>query len=215
MDTMHKKIIIGGIIATLLFTLAGVFLFSDKIGFNSIQTKWSQEKDYLITEANQDIVITNKSAGFSFKVPENWETESDIYDDSFAFDLIAPNTEIKYDEYGNQLGLLKGCGISVSTITQEDEVGNTKAGIAIASSNPELSISSKLKDEVIEVNNYPALKTTTNPSPEVFQKLGKFIFVKIPISNTTLIDIGMRIMPDSEIECLQTFNQFLINFSIQ
>lgn len=217
---MNKRIIIiAGIVVLLLGGTAFLFFGQQtkekESEYGSMPTIWSQEEDYKVEQMPEKTLITNTDAGFSFQVPENWDTNSDTYDDAYTFDLIAPNAEIKRDEYGNQLGLLKGCGISISTVIQEIEVRGIRTEIASAAENLESDTGKNYRDETTEVDGYPALKTTTNPSPEAFQKLGKFIFVKIPISDTTLIDIGIRMMPGSEAECVPAFNKFLASFSIQ
>ena len=219
---MNKKLYVfaGIIIVFLLISLGGVFFFSDKLGlsdetdYDSTPTQWSQEKDYIIEETNEGTIVTNKTAGFSFKVPNGWTVEGKkgIRTGEYWIDILSPETEFKRDEFGNTIRLLKGCGIRLNTLYDMDEEERLKNAVTAYTMNPELMSD---REELIHISGYSSLKNLfITPEDGGFKTFGEIIQIHIPILKGGLIEFGTTMMPGFQAQCKKEFDDFLSGFII-
>jgi hypothetical protein len=159
--------------------------------------------------AGQQTVVTNQKAGFSFKVPEGWNTKTQYFgEEEFTLEFFSPDA-VKRE--GNP-PLNKGCGIGLTTFFREDLWESWNNDVLRVQQNPG---GGREGEKIIEVDGKSALWNALNAhDPDAIEILGEIIRVNIPISNNGVIEFGITMMPDRQSNCKAEFNTFLSSFSI-
>jgi hypothetical protein len=145
--------------------------------------------------------VENKSAGISFKVPDDWIVDKEeIGTDEWIINISSPDAQA--DEYGF---LTKGCGIS-SWI----EYDKTTADIMRWRIEDPERFSAEISGgyESMEIDGYPALKIVLE-NPE----WGQSVAIEIPIEDKIYV-FDTRFLPEEMERCSQSFEEFLKGISI-
>lgn len=217
---MNKKFAIIGGVVLLLVLGGGMFLFlsnkQKQSEFVAKPTQWSQAGDYQIKEIpGQQTVVTNKKAGFSFKVPEGWSIKRENYgEDEYFLSFLSIDSEFQKDKNGTISSLLaKGCGISIDILYQEIEFNNLNTRIAYTKEKPVQTNSRK--EQILQIDSHPALEVVSESNdPRFIEKFGKITQVSIPFGKDGVIEIGSSIMSVHGSKCDDEFGGFLSSFSI-
>lgn len=211
---MQKKLIVG-IIVALVVVAGGIFLWQQQQTkpYSATPTKWSQAGDYRITETSEGTIIENQKAGFSFKVPEGWTMDEEYYGlEEYTLNLLSSDAQLN-----EQKSLKKGCGVSLNTLQQRDEIVSVKAHIASLLQEEGKQISSgNVTETVVEISGHPAYKTiNTTTDPRFLEKFGRITQVRIPADDVNLILVGSSIMPIAQPDCDSKFEKLLASFLIK
>jgi len=176
----------------LLLLAGGVFLFLNR----EIKGKPS---DYVIRDTEQGKIIENKRAGFSAKVPDQWEAKRiEIREGSVVLTTSTIEGVINNDMVSPPLS--KGCGIEFSVIYKNFTFDDIKE--KVKSIHWGLEIESEEFEEVL-INGYPALKNYVDS-----KTMSSAISIYIPNRNK-LYDFDLYWGSDEKEECVQEFNKFL------
>ena len=222
---MKKQVLIIGAVL-LVVIVGGIFVLgkqvetkSDLGGSDQTKTKsdlgsttptqWSQEGDYKIEETSAGTVVINERAGFSFKVPEGWELETQYFgEEEFTLEFLSPDAVRRE---GNP-PLTKGCGMGLTTFFREDLWDSWNNDILRVQQYPE---EAREGEKVIKVGGKLALWTALNAhDPAAIEIFGEIIQVHIPIDNNGVIEFGTTIMLDRQLDCKAEFDTFVSSFSI-
>ena len=211
---MNSKILIVGILALLLLGV-GIFLWQQnqkENQYSATPTTWSQAGDYEIKEvAGQQTVVTNKKAGFSFRVPKAWGIEDEGDGIEYSLNLLSP--EVKFDEDNF---LLEGCFVHIETITQKTSVTNLSALVRSIREAP----NSYPEQQVIVVERHDGIQTLLTPKvitedPDVLKRVRDVIRTEIPIDEETLVDFELVTKKNVRDQCFTSFEKFLSEVSFQ
>ena len=197
LKSVNKKVVITLVI---VLVLAGGFFY----WWQNREIKGSSE-DYIIKETEEGKIVENKKAGLTVKVPEGWEVEKM---ETKEGSILTYTSDIEGKEWNEMVAppLTKGCGIEISVVYKKmnfeeikEEVKTIHWGLQIKSE----------EFEEITINNYLSLKNTFDS-----EILGPAMVIYIPKGNK-LYDFDLYFAPNEKERCLQEFNQFLENISIQ
>ncbi len=194
---INKKIVISLVVILILCAAGGFFWWQNR------EIKGSPD-DYVIKETNGGILVENKKARLSVRVPEEWEVKKmDVEEGSMVMHTIG----VEGKNWNEMVvpPLTKGCGIDVSVVYKrmnfeeiKDEVKRIHWGLNIKSE----------EFEEITINGYLALKNTFDS-----EILGSVISIYIPSKNK-LYDIDIYWAPDVKEKCVQEFDKFLETVSM-
>ena len=214
---MQKQVLIIGAVF-LVIIIGGIFLLLSQtetksrlgeLGYDTTPTQWSQSGDDKIEETSSGTIVTNETAGFSFKVPDGWSLETQSFGEAeFTFEFLSPDA-IRRE--GNP-PLTKGCGIGLTTFSREDLWEFWNNDVLIIQQYPE---DAREGERVIEVDGKFALWTALNAhDPAAIEIFGEIIRVNVPISNNGVIEFGTTMMMDHQSDCKAEFDTFISSFSI-
>jgi len=201
---MEKQFYFLIILTFLIMLFGGIFLwteYSKQIEEILPAVRFEAPENYIITETEQGIVVENKNAGISFKVPEGWTVDKEeIGIDEWVINLLSPEAEL------NESGLLiEGCG--VGTWIEYDKI---RADIARNKIEDPDWFSGGISGgyESNEISSYPSLKTILeNPG------WGQAVTVHVPIEDKIYI-FETRFLPEEMERCSKEFEEFLKEVSI-
>jgi len=180
--------------------------------YSTTPTVWSQAGDYEIKEvAGQQTVVTNKKAGFSFRVPDGWKIKDESDGVDYSLNLLSPEVQFDEDNF-----LLKGCFIRIETISQKTSVTNLNAlvrGLREAQkSYPD--------QKIAVVGGHYGIQTSLIPQVitedlNVLKKVKDVLRTEIPIDEDTLVDLELITKKNVRDQCLISFEKFLSEVSFQ
>jgi len=188
---MSKKIIWLIVFFVVIAAVAGgIFWWKNN---NPIQ---GSANDYIINGQ----VVTNKKAGLSFEIPDEWIVEK-IDELEGSVMIYSPDTEfIKPRTAPIKKGCVLDMGIIYRKINFDEfkkEIDDIHFGLGVKSE----------EFEIITINNTQALKNTFDT---VF--MGKGTAVYVPNKNK-FYSFAVYAGPDEEEQCLQDFDTFLNKIS--
>lgn len=201
---MKKGVLAGVMVFVLLLVIGGVFLFlrrNNGSRYATTPTTWSQEGDYEIKTEGGKTTVTNAKAGYSFEVPEGWKVEKSEGSiiGEIMLNLLSP--DVVFD---NKKRLEQGCFSTIATVFQKSEVLTVKN--IISSLEKEKNNGAQ---EVLTIQGKQAFKERLTPENlETKNKFGEVIHFQMPLSEATIFDFWMRLMPQQETQCLNAFDSF-------
>ncbi len=166
--------------------------------------------NYEIIETDKGRMVVNENAGLSFMVPEGWGVEKIDEGEDFQEIRIFSQDKSKKE---NNFFPDKGCIISVfiknyKEIFPGEENRSTHVLKQILG---EKELASKEVQEVISVDNQPALKTILYRG----RGIGELFMVEVPVNQKTLYNFDALTNLEEKERCLQKFNLFLETISIK
>ena len=196
---MKKKIIFLFCVLILVLALGGFFY-------------WQQHKeikgspnDYVIKQTSEGTFVENKKAGLVVKVPEGWKAEKIKREEGFIL-LFPTYIKIKWENNKPKLPLKNGCLIDLSVIYKKMNFADIKLDAQYSLSF--LKVKSQNFEE-IEVHNKKALKNSFDT-----EKIGPGLGIDILYKNKVYV-FYLYWSPEHKKTCLQKFNTFLDQISIQ
>jgi len=219
---MQKQVLIIGAVV-LVIVIGGIFLSLTKSSlpedeYSTTPTQWSQAGDYKIEETPTGTVVTNETAGFSFKVPAGWsvEGESGELEQEYILSILSPDATFEKDELGNNVGILGGCILNIETEYQKDTVTALKTRISSVKENPGRYERDTSREEVVEISEKIALKTSLTPPPdsEYYKQFGESVRIELPLEEESIVRFGIRFLRNDKEKCLEQFEEFLNNFEV-
>jgi len=188
-----KKVVVSTIVILMLLLLAGgVFLFLNR----EIKGKPS---DYVIRDTEQGKIIENKRAGFSAKVPDQWEAKR-IEVEEGAGIFYPQDADIEWKEGKIVLPPKSGCLIAANVVYgkmnfQEIEEEARYTHYMMGRISEEF--------EEISINSYKALKNIFDT-----QDIGQGIGIYLP-NKAKVYSFYLAWGSGDEDKCIQEFNKFL------
>ena len=188
-----KKIVVSAIVILMLLLLAGgVFLFLNR----EIKGKPS---DYVIRDTEQGKIIENKRAGFSAKVPDQWEAKRMEIEEGLI-SISSQNIEVRWRDDKVILPLEKGCMVHAQVLYKEMNFQEIEEEARYT----HYMMGRKSEEfEEISINSYKALKNIFD-----IQDFGPGIGVYVPVENR-VCSFYLFWALDNREECVQEFNKFL------
>lgn len=218
---MAKKLAIVGVVLLLLIG-GGIFLLASQkqkqSGYVGKPTQWSQAGDYQIKEVNGQTVVSNKKAGFSFKVPAGWSTKDrkGMTSDEYLLSMESRDSQFQKDQNGNDIALRQGCVVSLETEYQKDTVDSILIQIEAIKESLNKVPNKKDNREIIAVGHFTGLKTSFLPPKDskYYKTFGSSITVEVPPNKIVVMRFIGLIAPGNEINCEKTFDDFTKNITI-
>lgn len=211
---MKKKTLI--ILITVLIVLAGAIWFFFIPIEKPEETNYIEnveppmlfgKEDYKITERDEERFVLIEKAGFSAKIPKDWKSEQVGDEESSSLiHLLSPDAEI--------IGVLtKGCGISIAAGTAKEQLAEIQEKMVMIKEEPKKYIETQegYLLELIDINEYEAVKWTAPEKPSLGQALG----LNIPLLNGKLISIDTRFPTGYEETCKPLWEEFLNSIEIE
>ena len=195
---LNKKVIFV-FIFVLILVAGGLFFW-----WQNRETKGSID-DYVIKETAGGMIVENKKAGLSIKVPDDWEIKKIEKSEG---SVVINTPDIQGKEWNKIIvpPLIKGCGIETSVVYKKMTFEEIKQEVLTIHWG--LNVTSEEFEEII-VNSYVALKN--NFDSEI---LGSAIVIYIPKGNK-LYDFDLYFSPNEQEKCIQEFERFLETISIK
>jgi uncharacterized membrane protein len=201
---MQKQFYFLIILTFLILVVGGIFLWGN---FSKEAEEWlpgvryESPENYVIKDTTEEIIVENKSAGISFKVPNEWTADKEqIGIDEWIVNVSSPEAEV--DEYNF---LTKGCGISIAVMYHKLTIDAAKERIE----DPERFSDEISGDyEIIEISGHSALKTILE-NPE----WGQSVTIEIPVEDKIHM-FDTMFLPEETSRCSQAFEEFLAGVSI-
>jgi|GEM_PF-3234898 len=196
---LNKKVIFVFIFVLILIS-GGLFFW-----WQNREIKGSVN-DYIIKETTEGIIVENKKAGLTVKVPEGWQVEKMEVEEGLMI-FFPPGTEMEIREEKIVLPIRKGCLIRTTIVYREGDFDQIKR----ETKRDHLLMESVKYDEFeeITINNYYGTKNTFE-----LEKLGSGISVYIPIKNK-VYGFHLVWVPNEKEKCVQEFEDFFKTISIQ
>jgi len=204
---MNKKIFIL-IIAVLVLIFGGFFYYWQF--YETPPEKWdeaeySKPEDYLVVETPEGIIVENKKAGLSFRVPEGWRVERPEYGNYIA--IYSPNAIGRARE-----GRIEnGCEVII-------EIMNIKTSIK--------TLEKRLKElhkkweypeeyEIVVMKGHKGLKNVTGIPAFNLYGIGVHLPIKELFGKSRLYYLSISSDLENKEQCAQEFEQFLKTISIK
>jgi len=214
---MNKKLIF---LAILFLIIGGLFYFlfiweiPEEQETSQGPTLFAKE-DYKIDEREDGKYIVVEKVGLTCKVPENWDIKiegDDIPEPEYWVNLSSPDIATTT---GNIL--VKGCILNTMVATAEETVQKIKENIKLLQEYPEKHENLKQdyilaeSFEIIDINNYLALKTISQKN----KTIGQGINIDIPIGNKNWINFNIGFPSEYEEKCSPIWEEFIKNIIIE
>lgn len=209
-----KKVVVFLVLgAVILAGLAGIFYYLDYRAGKQIDgpPKLFSKGDYKVeTRADGQYIVVDK-VGLTAKVPATWRVEfegQDVPDGNSQYwvNLLSPDAEIVDI-------LIRGCSISLISGSSKENFDSTNDKIAVLKENPENSsnIREGYNFSLVDIGTYKSLSWSSSDKPVVGQVFG----VDIPVSQSKVIGMESRILPDQRSTCFPVWENFVKDIAVK
>lgn len=162
-------------------------------------------KGFIINEVSEHKTLENKNLGINFNIPNGWNASG--YMDDFI-DLKSPDYKIDSITFDRLKGCLITMEVSYYTLFTSSNLINRIN--QIQKGNTQLG-----DGEVVEIDGHDALKIVTEKEWLRKEGIKEVVKVGIPFENSKAeVEFSTKIF-ESEINCIEEFNEFLETVSIQ
>ncbi len=207
-----KKI---GLFLIILIIIIGGFIY---LGLNLIPKEKSEsptlfsKEDYKIEKENNNKFIVVDKVGLKCKVPEGWDIKiegDDVPKSEYWVNLLSPDAVVKDNIID------EGCIAEILVVRSKETAESIRDNIVLLKNeNGELE---SLKDdyfmaekfEIVNINGFSALKTTSQEN----NTIGQNINIEIPIKDS-YINFNIAYSMTNKKTCLPIWEDFLENVEI-
>lgn len=196
---LNKKILFVFIFVLILIVVGLFFWWQNREIKGNID-------DYVIKETTEGMIMENKKAGLSVKIPEGWQTEKMEAEEGLMI-FFPLGTEMEIREEKIVLPIKKGCLIRTTIVYREGDFDQIKR----ETKRDHFLMGSTKYDEFeeITINNYYGVRNAFE-----LEKLGSGISVYIPIKNK-VYGFHLVWVPNEKEKCIQEFDKLLESLVIE
>lgn len=208
-------------VVVILLIVGGFFLYK---GIKKPEPEWKkiiqdndyvEDKDYIITETDNEKIVENKEEGLVIKGPADWS----VVKEDISVSIVSP--EVKFDENGALIfSSIKeggGCGVDIQIMKckkVDPEITTSAEDLInmINLINTDEEFREKLenyepKTEVISLSGYEGIKDTYIKDNNI-----RMIEIQIPLGQSTIYMFSSGLIMNQK--CVEDFNKIMDTVSI-